>query len=82
MLAPEMRRSLFFNRRSSEPPVGTGSAKAEGFHAAFTLRALGAALLRGPDPELRHRSVHYERHRKRRVPEQRVLCVGRVGNYE
>ena len=45
MLAPEMRRSLFFNRRS-EPLVGTGSAKAEGFHAAFTLRALGAALLR------------------------------------
>ena len=46
MLAPEMRRSLFFNRLLSEPLVGTGSAKAEGFHAAFTLRALGAVLLR------------------------------------
>src|SRR5215208_6388888 len=50
-----------------------------GFHLACSW---GAAPAGGPDPELRHGSVQYERHRKRRVPEQRVLRVSRVGHYE
>src|SRR5215204_1998153 len=50
-----------------------------GFHLACSW---GAAPTGGADPELRHGSVQYERHRKRRIPEHRVLCVGRVGHYE